>query len=84
MEINGYIIGSEIEELMTARGIKQVDVERLTASPNTKHFISVDGTLGVAKCYMGVNTYYLEYRPEGNQKVVTDAYSHWIAVESDT
>ena len=83
MEINDYIISSEIEELMTTRGIKRGDIERLIASPNTKHFISEDGTLGVAKCYMGVNTYYLEYRPDGDKKVVTDAYSHWIAVESD-
>lgn len=83
MDVLGYELNHEIEEVMISRGIKLVDIQRLLESEAAAHFYSEDRCFGIIKSYLGMNTYYIEYTIKDGRKVITDTYCHWITLRSD-
>lgn len=83
MDVLGYELNHEIEEVMISRGIKLVDIQRLLESKAAAHFYSEDGSFGIIKSYLGMNTYYIEYTIKAGRNVITDTYCHWTTLRSD-
>lgn len=83
MNILDYQLDPSVNEIMAARGIKNVDIQRLLGSEKANHFVNENGTFGIIRGLLGITTYYVEYEIRNGQKIITDSYCHMISLTSD-
>ena len=86
MSNENIIISSEIESLMSRRGIFHKDIERVfrwLREGRAGCVRNEDSTEFLVKAAIAMTTYYVEYRMEDGNYVVLDLYCHGTSIVSD-